>query len=172
MSKAWAKIVELICQLLDLLIDALFLFLWGVVNWLLLRWLRVFHPSPVIVVVLWLAQGVFAGFTLAIIGLHVLHDLKGSPHADAGLKVVVGKLGDLLEQLFAITINATLLIGWAGINAGLHFGLELLRGEDLNLIILSEWGAQVFVGVATLWKVVKPMYKNLTIIYHRLFSNP
>ncbi len=167
MSKVWAKIVELISQLLDLLIDALYLFLWGAVNWLLLRLLRHFHPSAVVVIVLWLAQAIFAGFTLAIIGLHVLRDLKGSPHT--GPKALAGKLSDLTQHLFAITITSTLLIGWAVINWVLHFGLERLRGEDLNLIFLSEWAAQGIVAVATLWRAVKPMYQHLMIIYHRLF---
>jgi hypothetical protein len=169
MSKAWSRIIELLCQLLDLLIDATFLFLWGVVNWLLLRGLHYLHPSAVVVTVLWLVQGLFAAFTLAIIGLHIVRDLKRSHHPDAGLKAVGEKLSDMADQLFAITINSTLLGGWAGINSGLHLGLDLLRGESLNLIIISEWIGQFFVAIATLWKVVKRMYQDLINIYHRLF---
>ena len=167
MSKVWAKIVELISQLLDLLIDALFLFLWAAVNWLLLRLVRHAHPSAVVVIVLWLAQAIYAGFSLAIIGLHVMRDIKGAPHA--GPKALAEKLNDLTEHLFGITINASFLVGWTVINWVLHFGLERLRGEDLNLIFLSEWAAQGIVAVATLWRAVKPMYQHIMIIYHRLF---
>jgi hypothetical protein len=169
MSKVWSKIIELLCQLLDLLIDAIFLFLWGAVNWLLLRGLHYLHPSAVVVIVLWLVQGLFAAFTLAIIGLHIARDLKGSHHPDAGLKAVGEKLSDMVKQLFTITINSTYLGGWAAINSGLHLGLDLLHGESLNVIIISEWIGQSFVAIATLWKVVKRLYQDVIIIYHRLF---
>jgi len=169
MSNVWSRIIELFCQLLDLLIDASFLFLWSVVNWLLLRGLHYLHPSAVVVTVLWLVQGLFAAFTLAIIGLHIVRDLKGSHAPNAGLKAVGEKLGHMAEQLFAITISSTLLAGWAGINSGLHLGLDLFRGESLNLIIISEWIGQFFIAIATLWKVVKRMYQDLSIIYHQLF---
>jgi hypothetical protein len=169
MSNAWSRIIELFCQLLDLLIDASFLFFWGVVNWLLLRGLHYLHPSTVVVTVLWLVQGLYAAFTLAIIGLHIVRDLKGSHAPDAGLKAVAEKLSNMANQLYAITINSTYLGGWAGINAGLHLGLDLFRGESLNLIIISEWIGQFFVAIATLWKVVKWMNKDVMTIYHRLF---
>lgn len=155
--------------MLDLLVDAIFLFLWGVVNWLLLKGLHFLEPSKVIVVVLWLVQGIFAACTLAIIGLYVFRDLKGSQQPTASFKALWGKLVDMTRHLSAITINSTLLIGWTGINTLLHLGLNFIRGEGLNAIVISEWGGQFLFGIITLWRVVKPMYHDLTIIYGRLF---
>jgi hypothetical protein len=163
-----SRIYDLFCQLLDLLVDAIFLSLWALTNWLLLFGFRHFHPSGIIVAVVWLAQGIFAAFTLAIIALHLVRDLKGSV-ADTGLKALWKKLKDMANQLFSLTVFSTLFVGWTFFNWGLHFVLSLFPAEGLSLINISHGIAQVFVAIATLWRVVKPMYKELTRIYKRLF---
>jgi hypothetical protein len=167
-SNVWNRISEVVTQLLDLLVDSVFLLLWAIVNWLLLYLLDYLHPSGTIVIVRWLAQGIFAGFTLAIIALHLIHDLKGSAAGHSAFKAVWEKFGDLAKHLLSLTLCSTLLFGWAAINWAFHFLFELLPPAS-QLIESSETVAQFFVGIATLWKVTKPMYRELVIIYRRLF---
>jgi hypothetical protein len=166
-STFWNRIKEVLSRLLDLLVDSVFLFLWAVINLLLLHVLSLLHQSGMIVVVRWLAQGIFAFFTLAIIALHVIHNLKESDHS--GFKAVWEKLLDLTNHLLSLTVNSTMLIGWALINWVVHHLFKLLPGES-HAIVFSENLGQFFFGILTLWNhVTKPMIRELVIIYRRLF---
>lgn len=164
-----SRTYELLCQLLDLLVDAAFLFAWGLVNWFLHLGLRHFHPSGTVVVVLWLAQGIFAAFTLAIIALHFFRDFKGGAGPHTGLTAVVGKLKDLAIHLTGLVWLSTVLVGWAAVNLGLHILLSFIPAEHLSLIDISERIGEFLTGIATLRKAVMPMYHQFMIIYRRLF---
>jgi hypothetical protein len=166
-ANVWNRILEVFSQLLDLVVDSVFLLVWGVINWLLLSGLDYFQPSGTIVIVRWLAQIIFATVTLLIIAFHLAHDLTGSPAGHSPFKAVGEKVADLASNLFSLLSWSTLLIGWAAVNWVFHFVFEHV--PRTHVVESSESVAQFFVAIATLLRVIKPMYKELVTIYRRLF---
>lgn len=169
MSDIRRKISTVLLQVLDLLVDATYLFVWTILNWLVLRELNRFHPSIVIMLLLWSAQAVFAAFALAIILLHLYHDLTVTAEEDSGLLDVWQKLKDISNHLVSLTMLSILLIAWALMNTVLHLGLERFRSEASLVVDVSAWILEGLFAVRTLLFTYKKMSKELKIIYGRLF---
>ena len=174
MSELWDNITELTGRLLDLLVDAVFLVVWALINWLLHYGLEHLHPSALLVVFYWTAQGLFAVSTFLIIVLHLIKDVAGSRAApsEAGhnrLAEVWHKFLDIAKQIFALVTHSTLLVGWALINWLLHLGMSLFESEASSVVDLSHWAAQIVFAAVTLYQIVVTMYRELAKIYRRLF---
>jgi hypothetical protein len=174
MSELLDSIAELTGRLLDLLVDAVYLVMWAVINWLLHYGLEHLHPSTLLVIFYWTAQGLFAVSTLLIVGLHLVKDASGS-RADSRegehgkLSEIWGKFLDMAKQFLALVTYSTLLVGWAFINWLLHLGMGLFESEASGVVDLSHWAAQIVFAIITLYKIVVSMYRELGTIYRRLF---
>ena len=163
------KVANFFLQLLDLLIDAAYLLSWGTLSWLVLRALNTFHPGKIIMLMLWFAQGTFAAFALAIILLHLAHDLTLSKEEYSDSSGPLEKLKDISNHLLDLAMLFIMIVLWAVINSGVHIGLELVRSQASMFLEVSAWILEAAFAVRTLLFACKKNFEELKGIRVRLF---